>query len=104
MYARFNRGFIPTRVAVKKWRELPEYVFNKTGSLWNARRVEASRARLRRLEDKLRNVALARFERRPRLKVWDGVPATFSRWGPLNGLLVLTSARELKILRESMFP
>jgi hypothetical protein len=51
--------FQATRLQGKKLRELPEYLSSKTGSPWDARRVEAARGRLRRREHKLHAVALA---------------------------------------------
>jgi hypothetical protein len=44
----------------KKLRELPEHLASQTGTLWDERRVEAARGRLRRRKHKLRAVALSR--------------------------------------------
>jgi hypothetical protein len=50
----------------RKWRELPEYLTGQTGTLWDARRVEAARGRLRRERRRLRAVALESLQWKPR--------------------------------------
>ena len=67
-----------------KWRELPEYLRDRTGAPFDRRRVEAARGKLRRLKSRLRAAGLAASQWKPRSthatvyreRVPDGVP-----WG-----------------------
>jgi hypothetical protein len=49
-----------------KWRELPEYLTDRTGELFDRRRVEAIRGKLRTLKSRLRAAGLAASQWKPR--------------------------------------
>lgn len=57
---------LTARAKGKKWSELSPYLTSQTGSSWDGRRVEASRARFRRQKGKLRIQALAGSKWKPR--------------------------------------
>jgi hypothetical protein len=93
-------------IAGKKWRELPEYLSNNSGSAWDGRRVEAARGRLRRLdEQELRDVALASSEWSQRQKNGTVYRQRLPDGAPWNGLWTYAhpyQGEELEILREIM--
>jgi hypothetical protein len=70
-----------------KWRELPEYLTERTGELFDQRRVEAIRGKLRTLKRRLRAAGMAASQWKPRSadgtvyreRVPDGGP-WFGRW------------------------
>ena len=56
---------LAARLAGKKWKELPKYLTDSTGTHWPGQRVEAARKSIGTHKDKLRVAALGHFQWKP---------------------------------------
>ncbi len=87
----------------KKWDELPEYLTRQSGTLWDVRRVEAARGRLRRRKDKLRAAGVASSKWKPRQtdgNVYRERLPDGALWNGLSTYAHRFQGEELEILNE----
>jgi hypothetical protein len=59
-------NILAARLDGKRWKELPAYLTDSTGTPWNRRRVEAARKSIDTHKDELRAAALGRLQWKPR--------------------------------------